>query len=174
MTDWKMVYQRVMADFKQERLTVYVGIMVAFIILGIFLEANYGGSFVLMFLVWLIGFGVDYLVITHYYKDDFKELFTQDKPYVFEGVIIKKVKIEDEEDGFEEFCFDLNISKAFALTKSGKSPQHYYEKLGEYRIAVPESMFLSLKVGQDVHLICEPDDYAWGLVRGDEVIRIES
>ncbi len=171
MQDWQIVYKRLMADFKGERLLVHLLILGGFIAVGIVVEMFYRSGFQLMFVIWILGFLVDLLI----FKRELIDLFTKNKPYLMEGVILKKVKklVTEKGEEFEEFYFDIDVREAYIISKQGKSDKQYYEKKGEQRIEVPYSMFLSLKSGQEVSLVCEPDDYVWGLVRGDEVINIE-
>ena len=175
MIDWETVYQRLMADFKGSALIHHVGILLTFIILGLIVGVYNNNNLFLIFIIWVMGFAVDVLYFMYYLKDDPARIFTKNQPYVFNGTIQQKVKkpvFEDNEE-MDTFFFDVEIHEAYVINKNGKSHSLYYEKQGKQRIEVPESMFLSLKVGQEVSLVCEPDDFVWGLVRGNEVINIE-
>ncbi|NJO01449.1 MAG: hypothetical protein HC880_06945 [Bacteroidia bacterium] len=171
MIDWSHVYQRLMSDFKSGRLIPHVailgGAMVVGIVVGIYFDYNLN----LMFIIWFMGALVDLLI----YRQELLHIFTKKKPCVINGIILKKVKklVTEKQEEYDEFYFDILVNEAFVIDKQGRNEKNYYEKEGEQRVGVPESMFLSLKAGQEVSLVCEPDDYVWGIVRDDEVINIE-
>ena len=177
MIDWETVYQRLMNDFKGQSILIHVGILSTFIILGFIIGFYNNNSLLITFSIWGIGVSVDYLFFRYYFQDNepYKRIFKKEQPYVVLGTIIQKVKkpIFEYDEEVDAFFFDMDVAEAYTIHKKGKSHSLYYEKQGKQRIEVPESMFLSLKVGQEVSLVCEPDDYVWGLVRGDEVINIE-
>ncbi len=172
MTDWKRIYQQVMLDFKGKKLIPHLAILGGGIVLGILLALYKDGNLSLMLLVWIAAALIDYLV----YGKEILELFTKDKPYVLVGTIQNKVKkrvIEHKEE-IDEYWFDIDVREAYALGRYSKSEEHYHQKEGLHGIQVRESMFLSLERGAEISLICEPDDFAWGVVNGDTVIKIES
>lgn len=143
--------------------------MIAGMVIGV-----YGGDFTLAAFIFLLGAGIALLYM--YYRDEYSIIFTKNKPYIALGIIQKKVKkIVQEKNGeeFEEFYFDVIIDDAFTIGKGGRDRGGYYERKGAQRLEVPESMFLSLRVGENLDVVCEPDDFVWGVIRGDEVIRID-
>lgn len=172
MTDWKLIYQKLMFDFKGERLIPHLAILGGGIVLGILVGLYFNGNLNLIFLIWIAALLIDYLV----FGPEIFEIFTKSKPYVLTGIITKKTKkiVIEKKEEIDEFWFDIEVREAYTLMRNGKSEQHYYEREGLQGIQVPESMFLSLQVGQEVSLVCEPDDFAWGFVSGEEVIKIEA
>lgn len=172
MIDWESVYPVLMTDFKGGRLIPHLAILSGALILGIILEVFFGGSLSLFALSALGGVLVDYLA----FGPEILEIFTKNKPYLIRGVVARKIRrvVNDREGEFEELWFEMNVQEAHTLHKTGLNPATFPDKEGLQEVEVPESMFLSLKVGQEVLLVCAPDDYVWGIVQGDEVINIES
>lgn len=171
MIEWDIVYKRVMSDFQGQELWKHLGILLSFIVLGIVVGLVMYKSFIVMFLFWIIGALIDYLA----YGQELLDLFSLEHPYVLQGVIQKKIQVQVQEDkgDFEEWVFLIDVKRAHELTKQGKNEVNYPDREGLQRIGVPESMFLSLQTDTRVYLVCEPDDMVWGIVNGDEVIRIE-
>ncbi|MDX2303120.1 MAG: hypothetical protein NW226_09985 [Microscillaceae bacterium] len=164
-----------MNDFKGRSILIHVGILGSFIVVGFLVGFYNNNNLLLIFVIWFIGFLVDVLYFRIFLQDDPLRVFTKSQPYVIEGVILQKIKkpVLDRDEEIDTFYFEIEVHEAYTLGKKGISHKLYYEKQGKQRIEVPESMFLSLKIGQEVFLVCEPDDFVWGLVRGDEVINIE-
>lgn len=171
MPDWPLVYQRLMDDFKGRGLLIHIGIMGTALVLGMLIGFYWGGNLLLTLLFVIIGVLVDYLVLG---SDEFLDLFNRRKPYLVRTLIQNRIKQRSEvEDDYERLIFEVFTHEAYALGRSGLSADNYYEKEGEQRIEVPETMFLSLNPGQEVHLVCMPDDYVWGILNDGEVIYIE-
>jgi hypothetical protein len=172
MTDWKLTYQQLMSDFKGERLIPHLAILGGGIVLGILLGIYFGNNLNLSLLVWIAAALIDYLI----YGREILEIFTKKKPYFITGIIHNKVKkvVVDRREEIEEYWFDIEVREAYTLARYALSEHHYYEKEGMQGIQVPESMFLSLQRGEEVSLVCEPDDYAWGIMKGEDVIRIDA
>ncbi len=171
MPDWPLVYQRLMDDFKGRGALIHVTILGAALALGLIVGYYWGGNLLLTLLFIIIGVLVDYLVLG---PEEFLDLFNKRKPYLIRTLIQNRVKQRSEkEDDYERLIFEVFTHEAYVLNRSGISADNYYEKEGTQRIEVPESMFLSLAPGQEVHLVCMPDDYVWGILNGGEVIFIE-
>ena len=171
MIDWIEVHRRVMSDFKTDRLIPHLIIIGVFIILGIIMGMYSNHNLLLTFVVWIVGFLVDMLI----FRDELLKIFTKENPYVIEGIILEKIVINiiDGEKEYDELYFLIDVQEAFMIDKKGRVAVNYMDKEGEIRIQVPESMFLSLKAGDFIILVCEPDDFAWGVINGDEVIGID-
>jgi hypothetical protein len=170
MIDWAVIYKQLMQDFIGKRIIAHTSILGSFVVLGFLAGVYSNHNLILMFVIWIMGGIVDYLV----YRDELLKILTKRKPYLAEGVIEQRVRkvINDENQEIEKYYFELEVREAFIIGKNGLEPADYLDKEGEQRLEVPESMFLSLRPGDEVALVCLPNDRVWGWVRDDEVINI--
>lgn len=166
--DWVQVHQRLMSDFKTERLLYHLGLLGGCALLGLVLS-YYFSSFNLLLCFVGIGIALDYLI----FQDELLEVMSKAPPYQIEGEIVQKILQKPQED--KNFFFMLKVSAAYKLSSKGLDMFEYLEKANEQRIKVPESMFLSFKTGEDIKVVCTPEDEVWGIVRSEtEVVYIEA
>lgn len=171
--DWVQLYKEIIQEVKMKRLLKHTyllaGIFCIGIFVGIFMFQNVG----LVLAIGLIGFPLDYLL----YGDELYHLVSMHKPYLVEGVLIQRINkiLIDEKNNEEtdEFYFEIEVEHATGFDKDGLDALEFTDKHGKIRLEVQESMFLSLKSGDEISVVCTPEDKVWGWVRGEEVIIIE-
>lgn len=170
MIDWGLVYQRLMNDFKTEALLSHLILAGGGIIIGAVLGYIFS-KFMLFFLFIIIGVLLDFI----FFGKDWTIIFTKKQPYVFKGFVKKKIKQATNiaEKGDEKFFFIMEIIEANILDKEDKSPLDYKNKLGQQKLEVQESMYLSLQEKDYLQAVCTPFDEVWGVVKGEQVIEIE-
>jgi hypothetical protein len=171
MIDWVNVYHEIMRKEVGKKILPHIAILGGFIILGLILGVLANHNLTLIFLIWLIGGLVDYLI----YSNEIVRILTKNQPYYVEGVITHRVKkiLTENDVEYEKLFFEIEVADAFILDKGGLSAVNYLDKEGDKRFEVPESMFLSLRPGEEVALVCTPNDRIWGWVNEDEVVYIE-
>lgn len=174
MTDWAEVYRNLYEDVNGKRIWNHVALIGGFVILGIILGMYVGHDINIILLVWLMGGIADYV----FFGKEIIFLLNRDEPYILDGMIEERIKriTKDENDEIVDvqYYFVVEIEEITAITKNGIDEEFYAKKVGEERIEVPESMFLSFETGDTISVVCTPDEIVWAWVReGDEVIVIE-
>jgi hypothetical protein len=174
MTDWAEIYRKLFEDVNGKRLWNHLSLIGGFVILGIILGVYVGHSINIILLVWFMGAIADYIL----YGKEILYLLNRDEPYLLDGTILERIKriTKDENDEIVEiqYFFIVEIEEIIAITKNGLDEEFYSKKVGEERLEVPESMFLSLEVGDTISVVCTPDELVWAWVReDDEVVVIE-
>jgi|GEM_PF-2327180 len=174
MANWTQIYHELYRDINGNRLLNHIAVIGGFVVTGIILGIYVGHNINIILLVWLMGGIVDYLL----FGKELLYLLNKDEPYLLEGVIEERIKrvTMDEHDAVldTQYYFIVEIEEITAITKKGLDEEFYSKKVGEERLEVPESMFLSFAVGDYISVVCTPDEIVWAWVRdGEEVVVIE-
>ena len=174
MINWTEIYLDLMRDTKGDRLRYHLLLVAGFVLGGLLLGMYVGHNINIILLVWLMGGIANYLL----FGDEIIYLLNRTPPYWLEGTIDERIKrvTYNEKKGVEEvqYYFIIASSQANVLQKDGLASENYHSKMDIERVEVPESMFLSLEVGQEVSLVCTSEDFAWAWVKeNEEVICIE-
>ncbi len=172
MTDWSKIYHELYQDVNGNRLLYHTGLIGGFVVLGIILGMYVGHNINIILLIWLMGGIVDYLV----FGKELLYLLNKDEPYLLDGIIeerIKRITTDENEEVLDvQYYFVVEIEEITAITKNGLDEEFYSRKVGNERLEVPESMFLSFAVGDFISVVCTPDEIVWAWVREDEQVII--
>ena len=173
-TDWKKIYHELLEDVNGKRVLNHLALIGGFIVLGIILGVYVGHDINIILLVWLMGGIADYLI----FGKELLYLMNRDEPYLLDGIIEERIKRitknENDEVLDTQYFFVVEIEEITAITKNGLDDEFYSKKVGEERLEVPESMFLSFEVGDLISVVCTPDELVWAWVReNEEVVIIE-
>ena len=174
MTDWAEIYRNLYQDVNGTRLRKHLILIGSFVLVGIVLGVYVGHNINIILLVWLMGGIADYLL----YADELLYLLNRDEPYLLDGIIeerIKRIVYNEKDEPIEtRYFFMVEIEEITAITKNGLDDDFYSKKVGEERLEVPESMFLSFEEGDFISVVCTPNEVVWAWVREDEeVVKIE-
>ncbi len=171
--DWVSLYTEIMQESKGKHLLKHVYLWAGMASIGIFVGIFMFQNVALVLIITIMALPIDYLL----YGDEGYNLITMEKPYLLEGVLVRRIqKIlidEAKDEEFESFHFEIEVEYATGFDKDGLDALELTDKNGKIRLEVQESMFLSLQAGDEITVVCTPDEVVWGWVRDDEVIVIE-
>ncbi len=174
MTDWAEIYRDLYEDVNGKRIWYHVALISGFVIAGIVLGMYVGHDINIILIVWVLGGIADYAL----FGKELIYLLNRDEPYILDGLIeerIKRITKNEEDEVLDvQYYFIVEIEEITAITKNGLDEEFYSKKVGEERIEVPESMFLSFTTGDSISVVCTADEIVWAWVREEEVIVIEA
>jgi hypothetical protein len=172
--DWVSLYEEIIKEVKTSKINKHIYLLTGTFAIGIFIGLFLFKNVNLALVIGAVGFPLDYLI----YQNELYYLLNLHKPYLLEGIIQKRIqKIlidETTAEKTEVFYFEIEVQEAIGFDRDGLDAMDLVEKKGTFRLEVPKSMFLSLVSGEEISVVCTPEDLVWGWVREEEVIRIEN
>ncbi len=177
--NWQALHHDIMRDFQQKPLAKHLWVFSIGFGFGALFGLVIFQDFNLVLAIWLMTVALDYIL----YQNEIVKLLSPHQPYWLQGTISKKIKKEwlNGQQMVENtmFYFEIEVLQTQIFTfKDGLQPETPAKIPTEIRIEVPESMFLSFKENDFLHLICNPAHQAYGWVQMNKtkpkkVIRIE-